>query len=167
MFDLDKLKGTKPGCNITVNILDRDGPFIMPTGQVCFCNRVADDMNPGLCDAICANEASYPTNCECKDPGKAGLLCDDDACKTAGQVYCKSYYSWQSCDGNANRGRMENIPFCPCTHGQVVDDRCQCDQHYSGTFCDVYNPPRPPPPIATPKPQEYVRITLRFCRSLL
>lgn len=158
MPNLDELKGKKPGCNTTGHISNRDGLFVMPVAHVCFCNKAADDKNPGLCDAVCANEAYYPRNCECKNPSKAGLFCHEDACKLAGRVYCAKYlYSRtarKNCEDNANRGRMEDIRYCPCGNGRLVNDRCYCDQYYSGPFCDEYTPPFIAQSTSTPRSQK-------------
>lgn len=114
----------------------------------CVCNKRADETHPGMCDIVCPRNNSFMDGCFCTNHLKAGSACDEEVCQLGGKTFCSAWYlafmaslKWQ-CDKMVNYERLSEIPYCSCGSGKISNGKCSCNQYYSGTFCETYQPPQ-------------------------
>src|SRR5687768_11769647 len=55
-------------------------------GPTCYCNELADDMEPGVCHVICTK--LFSQDCVCKNYEFGGTFCDENICVTSGRTFC-------------------------------------------------------------------------------
>lgn len=107
-------------------------------GSACYCNKLADDLEPEVCHVVCSSRL-YSPDCLCKNYLLGGKFCEEKICKNGGQTFCASIPVPSPCDDNVNADHMDDFPYCPCSSaGNLTEGICVCDEKHSGRFCENY-----------------------------